>query len=65
MIRLEVVLKNNWGSPLPPNGAIARNLKRELTQAVIDRATGDDLEIVRVQFMGPKPKPRRSNSKNG
>ncbi len=56
MIRAEIVLKhkNGWSAD-----AIERALKRELTEAVFQRAEADDAEIVRIQFLGPPPKPRK------
>lgn len=51
MIRLEVVIKHKYGWSAE---AIERVLKRELTQAVVERAEADDAEITRIQFLGPK-----------
>lgn len=56
MIRVEIVIKhkNGWSAE-----NIERALKRELTEAVYTRAEVDDAEIVRIQFLGPPPKPRK------
>jgi hypothetical protein len=53
VIRVEVVLKNRWGS-YQNDTASERALKREIVEIVTERAEADDLEIVRIQFLGPK-----------
>lgn len=57
MIRVEIVLKNHWGSSIA-GSAIERRLKSEIVEAVMERAKLDDLEISRVQFLAPAPKRR-------
>jgi hypothetical protein len=57
VIRLEVVLKSKWGSGID-DSQCERVLKRELMETIAARVEVDDLEITRVQFLGPKPKRR-------
>lgn len=58
MIRVEIVLKDNWGCLLR-NSPKERRLKTELARIVQERAELDDLEIVRVQFLPAPPKKKR------
>lgn len=59
MVRVEIVLKHKNGWSVE---AIERALKRELTEAVFERACADDAEIVRIQFLGPPPKKKAKKS---
>lgn len=57
MIRVEIVVKDQYGTPLRKSAE--NRIKQVITGAVLNECVGQNFEIGRIQFLAAAPKRKR------